>query len=464
MKNLEPLKRYQKIIEDFSLFLESLKEELPKVIWANPLKISPYMLPSLMEEEGFTLKPISWYKGAFYLEGEKEPSYSWGYHAGLFHIQEEVSLLPVWVLSPKKGEKILDLCAAPGGKTAQMAISLNNQGSIIANDIHWQRIRALSSTLERLGILNVSITQIDGCNYPPLVEYWDKVLVDAPCSSEGTIRKNPKKIPPIGREISLRYTNKQVALLKKAIQLVRVGGEVLYSTCTFSPEENEKVLHEVLKFYGSSIKILPISLPLKSSPGILSWEGEKFFPQVENARRIYPHQNNTGGFFLALIKKLDSTSSKKIPVEEKSPSLISWEKVYEGVIKRYGIPEEIFSLYIPFQETSHGLYFLVKDHKIPKSLSIKRSGMIFLRTRSKTTKLSTEGAKFLGKYAQKNFLELKKEELYLYLQRKPISISRLRGDPLSKGFILVRYQGYPLGVALYKNQEIESLYPKGMYP
>jgi len=240
---------------------------------------------------------------------------------GYYYVQEIASMLPAIALNPKPDELVLDLCAAPGSKTTQMAAMMKNKGTIIANDANLDRIKILASNTERCAATNTILTRNDGVNLcrkiaesnkkgeisvrgtlVPLM--FDKILVDAPCSGEGTIKSTPKTLLMWNINTIKSLSKLQKKLLESAIEILKVGGEVVYSTCTHAPEENEEVLDYALKKFGKSISMEKIVLPIKCKPGILGWAGGNYDKEVEKSCRVYPHVTNTEGFFISKIKKL----------------------------------------------------------------------------------------------------------------------------------------------------------------
>ncbi len=227
---------------------------------------------------------------------------------GYYYVQELASMLPVLVLNPKPNETILDLCASPGSKTTQMAAMMKNLGVLIANEIKMDRMKILASNLERCGVANVVLTKKDGavlCRKLKEKNFAvDKILVDAPCSGEGTIRSSPKTLLMWNINTVNSLSKLQKNLLSSAIEALKIGGEIVYSTCTHAPEENEEVLDYILKKFGNMIKIEKINLPVKCAPGILEWNGENYNKEVEKSCRIYPHITNTEGFFISKIRRV----------------------------------------------------------------------------------------------------------------------------------------------------------------
>ena len=227
---------------------------------------------------------------------------------GYYYVQEIASMLSVLSLKPQPGELVLDIAAAPGSKTTQMAATMKNTGTIIANDVNIGRLKILASNMERCGATNAILTKKDGIALCKRLKQegfqFDKILVDAPCSGEGTLRSsmatarmwNPKTIRNLSRL--------QKALLASTIEILKPKGELVYSTCTHAPEENEEVVSFVLEEFKGEIKIESISLPIKCRSGLTRWGENSYDKEVEKSCRIYPQDNDTEGFFLAKIKRV----------------------------------------------------------------------------------------------------------------------------------------------------------------
>ena len=223
---------------------------------------------------------------------------------GYYYVQEISSMLPIIALDVKPGEFILDLCSSPGSKTTQMASLMKNKGTIIANDIKIDRIKILNSNLERCGVSNVIVTRNDGvglCQRLADKEFkFDKILLDAPCSGEGTLRSSPKTFTMWNLKVVKKLSREQKKLFANAVKCLKVGGEIVYSTCTHAPEENEAVVNFALKNFP--LEIEQIKLPLQCREGVKEWEGEKFDARVKKVCRIYPQDNDSEGFFVSKFK------------------------------------------------------------------------------------------------------------------------------------------------------------------
>ncbi|MEM2933001.1 MAG: RsmB/NOP family class I SAM-dependent RNA methyltransferase [Candidatus Pacearchaeota archaeon] len=306
------IERMKKLIpdeKDFEAFSRVIHEKPINAIRCNTLKISVDELKTRLEEKGWKIRqPFSDYPEVMIIENELEPGAlgnSREHILGYYYIQEISSMLSVIALNPKPGELVLDLCAAPGSKTTQMSAKMRNRGTIIANDVDLERVKILGTNLERCGCANVIVTRHDGvilCEKLKKLGYkFDKILLDVPCSGEGTTRSSPKTFIIWNLKMIEKMSRLQRKLISSAISLLREGGEIVYSTCTYTPEENERNVDFLIKNFG--FKTEKINLPLKTRPGITEWQGEKYSEEVKKTCRIYPQDNNTEGFFVCKLRK-----------------------------------------------------------------------------------------------------------------------------------------------------------------
>lgn len=456
---LQTMERYRDLVDDWSAFIDSLQRPLPTCLWTNTLRCTARSLQEILREEGLQPDPLSWNPATFRIQPCDRLGTRWWYMAGLCHSQEEVSLLPVELLDCQPGQRVLDLCAAPGGKTARMALALNNRGTIVANDPQPGRMNMLRSNLKRLGILNVTTVLRDGGSFPRRAGGFDRILVDAPCSCEGTVRKHPGTVLGEPR----RPVRQQEAFLATAARLCRPGGRIVYSTCTFAPEENEAVVHAILqRSEGKDLRVVRPVLPdFKFSPGVTEWEGVQFHPSLADTFRVWPHHNDSGGFFVAVLEKDPGARD----VCEVPPPLSATDapEVDDAIFARFGIPADSVAGYTFHQRTSKGLYLVSDGHTAPLDPPPYASGLVFMRT-MRPNKPSTPAAMILGRLATRNVLELLEEELSPFFARDviPVSEERLSGCELD-GTVIVRYRGIPLGTAFYPRSggRIRSLFPKG---
>lgn len=256
-----------------------------------------------LREESIDIRPLAWNPNAFYWPDPSTIGKTVEHAAGLYWVQEEAALLPVLLLDIKRGMKVLDLCAAPGNKSAQIAIALGDEGIVVANDINPKRTRSLGGTINRLGLTNVIRTHCDGVKFPRPKELFDRVLVDVPCSCLGTCRKSPSVLKRHKKNASHELSIVQGLLLKRAFELCKMGGIIVYSTCTFDPLENESVISLFLKHHPHADLIDAKVEGFNTSSGIISYENMHFDPRMSKTMRVWPHEHDTGGFYCAKITK-----------------------------------------------------------------------------------------------------------------------------------------------------------------
>lgn len=296
--------------KDFENYLEILKKDPVRSLRCNTLKISPEKLKERLEEKGWKIKiPFKNFPEIMIVESELQPGElgrALEHLLGYYYIQELASMLPPLVLSPKPDEKVLDLCASPGSKTTQMSAMMENSGLLIANEMKIGRIKILAANTERCGVMNMIITKKDGialCKRFKNENFlFDKILLDAPCSGEGTIRSTPRTLEMWNIKTIENLSKLQKALIASAIEILKPNGELVYSTCTHAPEENEEVIDFALKNFN--VKVEKINLPLKTSPGVTKFMEKEYLEDVKYACRVYPQTANTEGFFIAKIRKI----------------------------------------------------------------------------------------------------------------------------------------------------------------
>ncbi|MFP4310060.1 MAG: SAM-dependent methyltransferase [Desulfococcaceae bacterium] len=472
--------RYGPLTDDANAFREYLDRPLDRFIWTHTGRMEPERLGALLKKAGFGPERLPWHPAAFRITGNPDGlGNHWTYLAGLFHIQEASSMLPALLLNPQPGDRVLDLCAAPGGKTAQAAVAMKNRGTVAANDLVGARLRPLRMNADRLGLMNVTVSCHDGVNLPKSAGTFDFVMADVPCSCEGTSRKNPGILDRPGSQI-IRPYRKQKLLLRQAIRRCRPGGKVVYSTCTYAPEENEGVVSEVLEEWPDLVRLVPANLPgFRASPGVMEWEGRKFPEAVRHCLRVWPHQNDTGGFFVAVLEKLRG-GSLDAAADRGEPWAVS-DSEFPGAGKfqqfparddaglrafltdRFGLPETALSGLVLLEKPDKQLFLVAADHR-PPILPDRLIGLPLLHLKGAAPKMTTAGALALGRDATRNVLDMEKEQRDLYLGRQTFQATEEQAKVLDGGWVIVRYGGYPLGLGLFRKDTglVESSFPKHM--
>ncbi len=313
------LERLQKQVEpdEYQNLLTFFGMKRPTTLRANTLKITPQDLRLQLAAVGVELLPVAWSPIAFIVKNTplKELTELPLYLNGSFYVQSLSSMLPPLVLDPQPGERVLDLTAAPGSKTTQMAAMMQNTGEIIANDVSPIRLFKLTANLRMQGVSNTFTRRGPGEYFwKKNPEYYDKVLVDVPCTMEGRIFCSDPKTYQDWSEQKIRDLSvRQQHLLRSAITCCKVGGTIVYSTCTLAPEENEGVIDWLIQRERETVEIETISIPgIQGRPGMTSWLDQTYDPEVKNSLRILP-SSSMEGFFVAKLRKIGSNIPEQQP-------------------------------------------------------------------------------------------------------------------------------------------------------
>ncbi len=296
--------RYSKLT-DWEKFKEVSLSYLRRCIRVNTLKMSIIDLRKRIID--WELTQIPWCKEGFWIEhkgiGEakrRDVGNLVEHNLGYFYVQEAVSMIPPIVLDPKPGERVLDMCAAPGSKASQIAQYMQNKGVLVANDYTGIRLAPLGINLQRCGVSNCIVTRMHGQGFKNFE--FDKILVDAPCSGTGTIRKSLKTLRIWNPVMVKRLAGTQKQLIETGFNNLKEGGTLVYSTCSLEPEEDEGVVDFLLNKYDNA-KLEEIEIDIKRGKPILEFEDKKYSSEVKKCLRIWPQDNNTEGFFVAKIRK-----------------------------------------------------------------------------------------------------------------------------------------------------------------
>jgi NOL1/NOP2/sun family putative RNA methylase len=292
---------YRELISDFQEFKKASVAPAPEALRLNGWKNGLDKFEKWIETQGYKVEKSPYFSDLYYWRQPDRFASSTVLHwAGHYYIQDPVTLLPVRALDLRPGETVLDLCAAPGGKSFHISRLVGLEGCVVANDPSPGRRQILQSNLQRLGVPNLVITPYQGQSVPEN-KLFDAILVDAPCSGEGSNRwpdGNPPRVSKSDRE---HLINTQQMLLKKAARLLVPGGRIVYSTCTYSPLENEAVVKRILE--ETTLVIEEIELELPHEPGVESWDEKQFGSELKKLWRCYPHHYDGGGMVFARLRK-----------------------------------------------------------------------------------------------------------------------------------------------------------------
>lgn len=437
---------------DASEYEEFIKSyELPRFygLRVNTLKIS---VEEFLKISPFKLEPIPWTRDGFYYNEGENPGKHPYYYAGLYYIQEPSAMLPGAVMDAKPGDRVLDLCAAPGGKTVQLAAGLKGKGLLVSNDINSDRVKALVKNVELCGITNAVVTNDSPQNLSKKFRhFFEKVLVDAPCSGEGMFRKDEDAAKSWGKYKCDLCCGMQREILAYADEMLRPGGYLVYSTCTFSPEENEQMITAFLEGHPD-YELIEVPKTAGIADGRPRWSDGN--PELSKTARLWPHKVKGEGHFVALLHKKDSDY-----------------KIFESFDKTMvSGSNEVLESFRNFEKENLNIsldeYFIVKGSNL-YSLPVKLPDLSGVKV-AKFGRYLGEAAKGRFEPSHSFILSLCRDDLKNvqdFASNSKEVISYLKGETLitegQKGYTGILVDGYTLGWAKQTGDMLKNLYPKG---
>lgn len=451
--------------EDYEAFLAGFDGQRQYGLRVNTLKMN---LEEFERIAPFHLKKVPWISNGYFYEAEDVPAKHPFYSAGLYYLQEPSAMTPASRLKVQPGERVLDLCAAPGGKATELGAALQGEGLLVANDINTARARALLRNLELFGISNSFVT-----NEPPHVlaerfpEFFHKIMVDAPCSGEGMFRKNPAVVDSWQEKGPEYFSKLQREIIVQAADMLLPGGMMFYSTCTFSPLENEKTITHLLK-ERPDMEVIPMEDYEGFAEGLTSYRGEVFDESCKLCRRIWPHKMPGEGHFMALLHKKNGTQQQV--QQTVSQSSIWWEKCKGLNKEQKAAAEDFFShVNIAYDEKridvrGDNLYYLPAPKYDGRGLHFLRNGLFMGEFKKKRFEPSQPFALALHAQDFDQVLDFPAddERLSRYLRGETLDVSDLiAGEKKRKGWQLVMVAGHPLGFGKLVNNNLKNKYPAG---
>ncbi|WP_286947020.1 RsmF rRNA methyltransferase first C-terminal domain-containing protein [Acetobacterium sp. UBA5834] len=443
----------------YQSLLDSYDQPESKGIRTNTLKLTPDELANKLP---FKTQSVNWCKDGFYIDHTVRPGKNPYYYAGLYYVQEPTAMAAVEVLDPQPGDWVLDLCAAPGGKSTQIGARLQGVGVLVANELVNSRAGVLSTNIERMGITNALVTN----EFPERLvdsfyERFDKILVDAPCSGEGMFRKDPGALADWSLERVDRCRGKQEKILESAHRLLKPGGVLVYSTCTFSPEENEQMIEAFIEKYPYEVET--VELPGITDHGQVAWT-RKQQQAIAKTLRIMPMTVKGEGHFIARLKKLpglaENLDIKQGYAKSRLKKATRMElQDYSDFAKNNLDPEF-------YQKIADRLYLLGEHlYAIPTGILLER--IANLKLLRPGLHLGTfKKNRFEPSYALAMALDLSQARNSCNLNDEELAYQYLKGEALNrkapKGWVLIGYNGYPLGFGKASEGLIKNHYPKGL--
>lgn len=448
------LDRMQEMLkEEYPDFLASYEKEKFQALRINPLKTTR---EQFLEQAPFTLEEVPWAREGFYYSAEDTPG-KYPYHeAGVYYIQEPSAMAPAAYLEAKPGEKILDLCAAPGGKSTQIAAAMQGEGLLVSNEIHPARAKILAENVERMGIRNAMVTNETPQKLAEIFEeYFDRIMVDAPCSGEGMFRKNEDACGEWSLENVAICAKRQGEILDCAASMLRRGGRMVYSTCTFAPAENEESISRFLERHPE-FSILKVEMAEGMSPGNPAW-CEQPAEHIADTIRLWPHKLNGEGHFVAVLQKAGEvpdgyqgycrTGNQKGILEKECKE---YQQFCEDFLK-----VKLSGILFLFGEQ---LYLAPEGMPSIKGLKVLRPGLHLGTLKKNRFEPSHALALALSPSDVKNTMDLSSEgnEIRAYLNGQTL---HFEGE---KGWYLITVDGYSIGWGKLAGGVMKNHYPKGL--
>ncbi len=308
--------------EEYETYINSFNDKNVRGLRVNTLKISPEEFEKISP---FALKKIPWTDNGYYYQDDVQPAKHPYYFAGLYYIQEPSAMTPAQLLPVEPGDCVLDVCAAPGGKSTELAAKLKGKGVLVSNDISNSRAKALLKNIELMGVKNAYVvSEVPEKLVSRFEGYFDKILIDAPCSGEGMFRKEPSMVKSWEEHGVDFFAKIQKGILDSVVKMLKPGGKILYSTCTFSPEEDEASMKYLLENYPQFHIIRPEKVWHEFAPGRPEWvDGPE---ELKNCIRLWPHKLQGEGHFITLLQK-DGEDCQKLNFSGKKPLKIPEDAV-----------------------------------------------------------------------------------------------------------------------------------------
>lgn len=412
--------------EEYPAFLQALERPRAVALRLNPLKNRPAEVP-------FLQSPVPWEPMGYYYDPNSRPGLHPFHEAGVYYLQEASAMAPVALLNPQPGEKVCDLCAAPGGKTTQIAGRMGGKGFLLCNEINPKRAKILSRNIERMGVSNALVTN----EHPQkladqLPGFFDRVLIDAPCSGEGMFRKEEAAVTDWSEETVAMCARRQAEILHSGAALVRPGGRLVYSTCTFAPAENEEV---ITAFLAEHPEFVPEEV---DAP---------WFTRVQTGiYRMWPHKLLGEGHFAAVLRKI-SGEEQSVSPEKGSRLPAQWI----SFAKELGIrlPEG------KAVEFGHTLFWAPEDMPCLQGLKVLRPGLELGEIKKDRFEPAHALALWLRDCAQILNLSADGREISAYLGGNVLSCTK-------KGWCLVTVDDCSIGWGKGDGQMLKNHYPKGL--
>lgn len=436
MMNEQFLMRMKELLkDDYEAFISSLEEDEVKGFYLNPLKDN--VLSHLNSQY---IKQHPYIQDGYYFDYQNYPlGKSPYFQCGLYYIQEPSAMAVASSLDIQSNDYVLDMCGAPGGKTCYVASRLSHHGLMITNDISKIRANILASNIERFGLENTIVTNSDPLKFQ-FLSFFDKIILDAPCSGEGMFRKDEEAISSWSMQKVNECAYIQRKLIDKAYQMLKKDGILMYSTCTYSLEENEKQVEYMIN--ELHMKLIPIDKKEGMSDGL-----------IKGTIRMYPHLNRGEGQFMAMLKKEEDTAFSKEKILKPNLNREQLQLVKSFYQDNLNIPLP------PYLYQSQNHVYAIQDHfPVMEKIKIVKNGLYLGECKKGRFEPSLSLALTLNKKDVKRYYDFPEDSQEIKDYIKGLTLKGNQG----KGYGIIFVDGYPLSFYKESNQQIKNLYPKGL--
>ncbi len=430
----------------FFAYQNALEQPYTRALRINLLRCPDGAPPCAIEGMG---EAVPWAKGAYFIEGDARPGLSPLHEGGLFYMQEPSALSAVSVLDPQPGERVLDLCAAPDGKSTQIAALMGGEGLLVCNEPVASRAQVLSRNIERMGVRNAIVTsEMPDRLATRFPSFFDRILVDAPCSGEGMFRRQPEAMDEWSENAPRGCAQRQLEILEQAVAMLKPGGVMVYSTCTFNDTENEGVLARFLDEHAE-LEAVPFALPgLPAAP--------------KGYVHLYPHEIRGEGHFVSLMKKRDGApdtymSFDEAPVQRRGKGA----KPGKTAAPENELPD-VLAQGVRFDrvmQSGDSLWAWPESIEPARLAGIKvlRTGLLLSHMQGRRAEPDHALAMALRSGEAARTAELSREQALTYQAGEALAL----GD-LPPGYTLLCHEGVPLGWGKQAGGIMKNHYPKGI--
>lgn len=439
--------RYEELLgTEAGAFFATFEQPAQKGFRINPLKARQALYDTQ------AMKTVAWGKWGYF---GRANGHSIDHTTGLIYSQEPSAQLVGEIAHPKPGEKVLDLAAAPGGKTTHLASFMRQEGLLVSNEIFKKRAQILSENVERFGTENVLVTNHAPAELSPkFPAYFDRIVLDAPCSGEGMFRKDPAAMQYWDVEYPSRCAKLQKEILVEALKMLKTNGELIYSTCTFAPEEDEQVIAWLLATYPD-LELIPIAKPLGVDDGRPEWADGN--PELTKTARLFPHHIDGEGHFIAHLRLKSEVEKPQRSLPELQSNLTKsqhelWQIFAEETLKK--VPNGIL---VAFGDQ---LYLAPYGTPVLTGLRILRVGLHLGTFKKNRFEPSLALALAEHPTAFKNVYALNDREWSQYVHGETFFVDD--SQKMLKGWYLLTANGNGTGFGKFVNGQMKNFYPKGL--